>query len=434
MSLEMAKCRRQAFEALLLVALGPKLAAQASWSRAGIPTLNEVSVLRRLLVAACLNADALLHNDSAPTALELAHGNWRPVIDTLAAATDGLASLDASADAFDREVAPMGNAPGTRRKHWAGWRTVLTWAATRDGALARIFPMDITTLKALLWDALSFGTSQSVMKGLCSAIQARHHEAGLPPSITGPNAFTRMMKALARFQGRQSLWLYPIHKTVVARLLRHDATDPHHWRDLLAAATATVACLRPNEGAALQVCDLWVAWDALSYAGDFEGTAALNISSRKNDQCRKGHHPRFGRAVDPALDIVYQLQAYMGAAQLAAAPTCTKRAEPSARCQHCPPLFPMSRPKHQGFELQKFPLPSTFSAMILCGLRLLGMDTSAFSGVCARRGGLSTAISAGVPESILWMQSGHAQDKAARRYVQLTDTTQLYATFEAFGL
>jgi hypothetical protein len=33
--------------------------------------------------------------------------------------------------------------------------------------------------------------------------------------------------------------------------------------------------------------------------------------------------------------------------------------------------------------------------------------------------GLSTAIEAGVPEAVLWMQSGHSQDVAARRYIQL---------------
>ena len=64
----------------------------------------------------------------------------------------------------------------------------------------------------------------------------------------------------------------------------------------------------------------------------------------------------------------------------------------------------------------------------------LPIYTSAFSGVCARRGGLSTAIEAGVPEAILWMQSGHAQDKAARCYVKLTSTDKLYDTFRAFDL
>lgn len=72
--------------------------------------------------------------------------------------------------------------------------------------------------------------------------------------------------------------------------------------------------------------------------------------------------------------------------------------------------------------------------MIVHAIAVLGLDTSAFTGVCARRGGLSTAIEAGVPEVILWMQSGHAQDKAARVYVALSSTTLLYDTWRAFGL
>ncbi len=52
----------------------------------------------------------------------------------------------------------------------------------------------------------------------------------------------------------------------------------------------------------------------------------------------------------------------------------------------------------------------------------------------ARRGGLSTAIETGVPEHILWMQHGHAQDVAARRYVQLGSPALLYDTWAAFDL
>ena len=38
------------------------------------------------------------------------------------------------------------------------------------------------------------------------------------------------------------------------------------------------------------------------------------------------------------------------------------------------------------------------------------------------------AIEAGVPEHISWVQSGHAQDVAARRYVQLASPALLYKT------
>ena len=50
-------------------------------------------------------------------------------------------------------------------------------------------------------------------------------------------------------------------------------------------------------------------------------------------------------------------------------------------------------------------------------------------------GGLTIAKEAGVPESnILWMQSGHAQDRAARRCVRLTNPDRLYDTWRAFRL
>ncbi len=47
---------------------------------------------------------------------------------------------------------------------------------------------------------------------------------------------------------------------------------------------------------------------------------------------------------------------------------------------------------------------------------------------------LTIATEAGVPESILWMQFGHAQDRAARRYVRLTNPDRLYDTWRAFRL
>ena len=49
-------------------------------------------------------------------------------------------------------------------------------------------------------------------------------------------------------------------------------------------------------------------------------------------------------------------------------------------------------------------------------------------------GGLTVATTACVPESIMWMQSGHAQSMAARRYVRLTDPDRLYDTRRAFRL
>ena len=67
---------------------------------------------------------------------------------------------------------------------------------------------------------------------------------------------------------------------------------------------------------------------------------------------------------------------------------------------------------------------------------MTGLDTPCLPGVSAREGSLSTAtwIEAGVPEHILWMQSGLAQTKAARVYMHLRSPTLLYDTWKAFGL
>ena len=72
--------------------------------------------------------------------------------------------------------------------------------------------------------------------------------------------------------------------------------------------------------------------------------------------------------------------------------------------------------------------------MVISALRLIGVDSTSYSGASCRMGGLTVATEAGVPESIMWMQSGHAQDRAARRYVLLTNSDRLYDTWRAFRL
>ena len=66
--------------------------------------------------------------------------------------------------------------------------------------------------------------------------------------------------------------------------------------------------------------------------------------------------------------------------------------------------------------------------MVNAALRtMIGADTTAISGVCCRMGGLTVATEAVVPENISGMQSGHAQDRAARHY-----PARPYDTWRAF--
>ena len=425
-----ARHRRMALQADILHALGPDVASQVQWGRSLLPTIADASLLRPAIIRAGANHLALLEDTSVPSVLDGADGHWHAAVLSVAGAQVSRSVSDLTA-AFEHHVAPLAQVQSTRRKHWTNWRSVLSWAAAR-ACFPQLLPMATPVLKALVWDALALGCSTSVLKALLDAIQHRHHRAGLPPPLQGPRAYASMVAILSRFQGKQAPWRYPIHRSIVQRLLSWPVHHLPDWRDCLAAACATICCLRPSEGARLQVCDLWLDWDVRAGYPGFTGTAALNISVRKNDQARKGHHPRMGHSVNPALDIVWQLQQFIHRAGLHVAPNCTKQLSPHAHCKTCPPLFPLSGPN--GFNYTTTPSSASFSTMILRALDLIGVDSAAFSGVCARRGGLSTAIEAGVPEAILWMQSGHAQDKSARRYVKLLAPDLLYATWAAFQL
>ena len=67
-------------------------------------------------------------------------------------------------------------------------------------------------------------------------------------------------------------------------------------------------------------------------------------------------------------------------------------------------------------------------------LSLVGADGQCFTAKAARKGGISAAMEASVPECVLWMQSGHSQSRAARVYVETASPTLLFDTFGAFGL
>ena len=68
------------------------------------------------------------------------------------------------------------------------------------------------------------------------------------------------------------------------------------------------------------------------------------------------------------------------------------------------------------------------SQNIVRALGYISVSPIGFSGISARKGGLSTAIEAGVPEAVLFMRSGHGQSKAARVYVDLGSPALLFDT------
>lgn len=418
----------------VLVELGPDAALGISWGRCRLPTLKDVEPLRALAYAAGLNVQDLLSDCSARTPMEACNGNWHGLAASLGPAVASSSEAQ-RATAFRRFILPSTEgAPATRGSAWRNWRGVLTWALARR-CFHRILPMPSQVLESFLWDLITLDCSFPVIKGYLDCIQVRHRRFGLPSPVSGALSYARLSRGLQRFQGRQRRFVYPIHRSLVAALLRHRVSSWTHFRNILAAALSTLCCMRPCEGAALQSCDVFFDFDMDSGVPGYRGTAAINIKSRKNDQVRRGHHPRLGRPRSHLHDIVHQLRFFLEQTQLAPRAGCTKRANPHAHCPLCPPLFPLTT-RSGGLPVFTFqhPSPSKFSSWIVEALGYIDVNTAAFTGVCARKGGLSTAIEAGVPEVVLWMQSGHAQTRAARRYITLQSPELLYATWDAFGL
>ncbi len=103
--------------------------------------------------------------------------------------------------------------------------------------------------------------------------------------------------------------------------------------------------------------------------------------------------------------MVHQLRAWLSLNHLAVSTLCTKRMFTAARCPHCAPLFSCLANGPVGTHIAS-PHPLS-TQMIGDSLRrmmaLCGAVVKHFSGISARKGGLPTAISAGVTEEILFL-------------------------------
>jgi hypothetical protein len=160
------------------------------------------------------------------------------------------------------------------------------------------------------------------------------------------------------------------------------------------------------------------------------------VTGHGNDTQRKGHYPAFGRSRDSELDVVAQLRFWLELAGLAVHPFCEKRTRPAAACKLCPPLFPLTRCVKGGVPMASR-RPCTrqqASDWIRWAVKETGGDSSRFSGISARKRGISIAIEAHVDETTLYLQSGHGASLPAPAYMQIASPARFLETFEAFGL
>ena len=454
--------RAAAFQSAVIYNLAAAGAGPKWNTRTGLPTLKGFAPLRAFAARRGLVIDSWLYDDGDAVPLEECEGRWRPAVAAIAFAPGVVASVAESAAAFDRHVRPLELAKRTRSKYVTHRLSVLTWAIWK-GVLPGLLPMSDDLVRAFIWDCLAFEASTSVLKHALDAIKAWHRHLGLRVPLDAPGDYRRTVTSLARFQPAPRTFKFPIHKELVRRLLllelpSHPACGGvippkparpgwkrcpicwiflHMWFDCLAGATGTLICSRCLELGQLQTCDIWRNFDFIFGAWAlFRGGAAYNIKIRKNDQFRHGHQPRIGVPKDPRCDVLAQTHEACRLLGTLPRPDCSKRTDTAVPCPVCPPLFPrrFKSGADAEFDLSRPATSPEISAMIIRGLQHVGVNTTYFSGISARRGGLSTAIEAGVSEAILWMQSGHAQDVAARRYVELNSPALLYTTYESFDL
>ena len=87
------------------------------------------------------------------------------------------------------------------------------------------------------------GTPRSAVTAVWSAVQSRHRVAGLAPPIVGPGEFAAWVRCLSSIVGRPTALLFPVHRFIVAGLLRMRPSSLRDNRDRLMVALATICCL-----------------------------------------------------------------------------------------------------------------------------------------------------------------------------------------------
>jgi integrase len=409
---------------MVAVGLQPGTVWGLEYSKASFPTINNVGILAAEAQFWSLGDERMRHileDVSAPTPVERGDGHMPAV--RAKEKTGRLNSTAVLAAIFDESVGPCSLAQGTREGYWAHWKSVITWAVAHD-EVAAILPMSQTTLKALTQELMMIGCATGTIRNIWSAIEDRHRRYGYTLPLGMQGDFTRMSKAVAAVRGQPSRLIFPVGSHHVRDLLELAGLSDTQTRDVLICVLGTTACMRVGEVSQLQFCDLLWGHDS-AWHTQYNNTLAVRIYKRKQDQARKGLYPRVGAAV------AARLRSYTERLELEVSEDCSKKRSPGARCRSCPPVFPHAT---AGARAAKPVSRQQVTKAVTNSLAMLGVDTTHYSGLSMRRGGISAALVARVPEPILFLQSGHGSDNSARNYMVPRDPHILYETYLAFGL
>ena len=430
---EVAKEYNAAVKGAVIEVLPVEVAQQLQWTRSLYPAVADVELLKDLevanlpLVPARIRA-IIFKDERAVTEFERGDG----LVPAVRRQGEERASLFSPAELvaiFDSQINQAQLQASSRGGYWNSWRQVITFGFAHE-IMHKILPMSIEELKAFTLELLMTGASANSIKNAWSAIEHRHRLAGVEPPLAPPLAFKRLFKAVASIRGTPGRLQFPIGTHHLRRFLTLVGLSRLELRSVLVTTLGTVGCCHVEEVSNLQLCDLLWALDA-AYHDSLVGGLAIRIYRRKQDTGRFGLYIRV-----PAGELVEWLRRYVANLCLRVSDDCTKRANPGARCPACDPVFPRTVVGRTG-EAHNCAGPlkpmsrQQVSAAVKTSIALLGVDARHYSGISMRRGGITAAVQAGVPEPILYLQSGHGTAVAGRRYVDPVDPRILYTTGRA---
>ena len=425
---------RLAVQAHIILHLGPNFGNLVIWGHCQYPTILNLESLHLSPAFGHLSRPLhILSNNSSLTIHELTNGH-APLAASILSSRP-YHSISALTAAFNHHLWPMRCQSSTRSSIWRYWNMVITWALSWN-IVKHILPMSLDTLKAFTFDLVAFGCTSPVIKSCWAAIQNRHKEFDYTPPIYGSGQYSAWERCIASAIGAPARIKFPVPKTIVHSLLLWRPYSILQHRNRLSTALATIICSRPSEVAQFQSCDFWPDFHTGYGIPGYKGTAAFNIKKKKNDSGRRGQLAAVGKSKNPDLDLVQQLKHWIFSMGLSPHPLCQKRSYPSRHCSFCPPLFPVLQKGARNSILATFQhcSPQQISDGVKSVCTHFGANPAYFSGISTRKGGITIAIEAGVPEEILFLQSGHGQTHTARRYMNFTNPASLFETFQAFDL
>lgn len=389
------------------------------WSKAAAPTLMPQSIVLLKELVNPRHANAMLDPVKPITELEKERGDL--VVDFQGT----VPTVEALSGFFMSEAVPAGKMLATRNGNDNVWRMYVTLALA-TGNIDTAFPVSKKMLAAFCAHLVAMGYSGDTVATYASAIASRqrsYHEAPILGYKEAGEWFKGIKKHIS-FRTQHKLPFRPMHLRLVAQV--HDDTIRFaHDRFLL--MLGLIGAMRPGELPKRDVCD-WRLHMERDGKGRILG-AELNVGSQKN-------HPepttkRFAYGAPPELCLLEAAQRWMIMAGLKVHPECRKwqnmetRGQPCDLCGRLFRKFCSDWPQIKGTHaMSEGAVATTLDRLMVAA----GQDPNAYGPKSMRRGGLTSARAARIPEELRRRQSGHKS--AANRIYEEASSDEDIETVE----